>query len=70
MLVHACTECETISINRIAADDDPKTVLAVFQSSLSLDHSIFSVQQNILMLRMEDAQLIQTQLYGLQMEPF
>jgi hypothetical protein len=67
MLVHECTECETLSINRIAADDDTKTVLDVFQSSLKME---FSTHQNILMLRMEDAQLIQTQLYGLQMEPF
>jgi hypothetical protein len=70
MLVHTCTECDTLSINRIAADDDPQTVFGVFQSSLNLDPSIFFVQQNVLMLRMEDAQLIQTQLYGLQMEPF
>lgn len=70
MLVHTCVECETISINRIAADDDPQTIFGVFQSSLNLDPSIFFVQQNVLMLRMEDAQLIQTQLYGLQMEPF
>lgn len=70
MLVHACTECDTLSINRIAADDDPQTVFGVFQSSLSLDPSTLFVQQNILILRMEDAQLIQTQLYGLQMEPF
>src|SRR4026209_2498083 len=26
MLVHACTECNAVSINRIAADDDPETV--------------------------------------------
>jgi hypothetical protein len=70
MLVHACTECETSSINRIAADDDPKTVLAIFQSSLEMDHSTCHMQQNIQMLRMEDTELIQTQLYGLQMEPF
>lgn len=70
MLVHVCTECETISINRIAADDDPTMVLDVFQASLKLETSMISMQQNILMLRMEDADLIQTQLYGLQMEPF
>jgi hypothetical protein len=67
MLVHACMECNSISINRIAADDDPETVLGVFQLSLKLD---FSMGQNIQMLRMEDVDLIQTQLYGLQMEPF
>src|SRR6187549_2977857 len=41
MLVHACTDCESISINRIAADDDLEMILAAFQSSLRLDHAIF-----------------------------
>src|SRR5512134_2401456 len=36
MLVHECTECKALSINRIAADDDPETVMAVFQDSLTL----------------------------------
>lgn len=66
MLVHACSECESISINRIAADDDPQMIMAVFRSSLSLEH--FHDQQDILLL--QDAKIIQKQLYGLQMEPF
>jgi hypothetical protein len=61
MLVHACTECESISINRIAADDDPEQVLAVFRSSL--DGRQFH-EQDISILCAEDAGLVQAQLYG------
>jgi hypothetical protein len=61
MLVHACTECTTISINRIAADDDPQTVLAVFRSSLE---SRQFQEQDISILREEDLELVQAQLYG------
>jgi hypothetical protein len=66
MLVHTCVDCQTVSINRIAADDDPQTILAVFHSSLSLEY--FRDQDEILLL--QDAEIIQKQLYGLQMEPF
>ena len=37
MLIHLCTECNTLSINRIAADDIPGTVFAVFEGSFRLD---------------------------------
>lgn len=37
MLIHKCTACGRISINRIAADDDPKAILKVFERSLKLD---------------------------------
>ena len=36
MLVHLCTDCGDISINRIAADDDVDTLLEVFDASLVL----------------------------------
>jgi len=35
MLIHECTDCNTLSINRIAADDDPDTIMEIFYSSLS-----------------------------------
>ena len=34
MLVHLCTGCASVSINRIAADDDPDCMLQVFKDSL------------------------------------
>ena len=36
MLVHLCTDCGNVSINRIAADDDASTLLEIFNASLTL----------------------------------
>ena len=36
MLIHECVECQALSINRIAADDDSATVMSVFEESLTL----------------------------------
>ena len=66
MLVHQCTECNTLSINRIAADDDSDTVLAVFQESLALDRSmqVLCQQNGITILTQKDSKIVHTQLYG------
>ena len=66
MLIHECTECKTLSINRIAADDDSATVMAVFQESLTLSHQIRAIckEQGIVTLDAEDMEIIYTQLYG------
>jgi len=66
MLVHECTECRTLSINRIAADDDPETVMAVFRESLSPGQRVQAACQEygILILKAEDTRIVQTQLYG------
>jgi hypothetical protein len=70
MLIHQCTECQTLSINRIAADDDSATVLAIFQTSLQPGHQIHALCQEygIAMLKTEDKHLVYTQLYGHQAE--
>jgi hypothetical protein len=70
MLIHQCMDCLTLSINRIAADDDSGTVMALFQESLGLGHQIHTLcQENgIVMLKTEDAQFVYTQLYGNQVE--
>ena len=36
MLIHQCSACDRLSINRIAADDDPDLMLEVFERSLTL----------------------------------
>ncbi len=36
MLIHECTGCGKISINRIAADDNEETILKVFDESQKL----------------------------------
>lgn len=36
MLVHKCSVCGKLSINRLAADDDEAVIISLFNSSLSL----------------------------------
>ncbi len=36
MIIHQCIECESLSINRVAADDFPDVILDIFWDSLSL----------------------------------
>jgi hypothetical protein len=39
MLVHLCRECGKVSINRLAADDDPEKVLEIFETRLTWERS-------------------------------
>jgi RNHCP domain len=66
MLIHTCIECGVLSINRIAADDDSETVIAVFQEAFVLDHQIRVLcrQQEILILGVEHTEMVYAQLYG------
>lgn len=70
MLIHQCTECSALSINRIAADDDAETILAIFQGSLELGYAAHALcrESGIVMLKAEDINTVYTQLYGLQTE--
>lgn len=70
MLVHQCTECKALSINRIAADDDSETALTVFQESLALARQMYILceENRIVMLKAGDAKIVYTQLYGRQAE--
>lgn len=67
MLVHICMDCNAVSINRIAADDDPESVLAVYHSSLDVGHP-FVNGQGITILNAEDMDAVYTQLYGQNVE--
>jgi len=66
MLIHECVECRSLSINRIAADDDPGTIASVFQESLKFGCESYSLylQQGIIPLEAKDSQIVYTQLYG------
>src|SRR5512138_1057286 len=66
MLIHRCSACQILSINRIAADDDPETVMAVFQESFALDHHVRGLcqQYGIAILNAEHTEIVSTQLYG------
>lgn len=64
MLIHQCTECGGLSINRIAADDDPDSVMDVFFHAQTLD-SLFHGEcreQGIVILA--DVEIVSEQLYG------
>lgn len=67
MLVHRCGDCSKLSINRIAADDQPMMIEQIFRTSLvmdvitrdDLDHA------QIHTLRADDEAMLYSQLYGL-----
>ena len=65
MLVHYCTECEMISINRIAADDDAEAVLALCEPLLDAALAASLLHQGIRLLGRQDRQAVQVQLFGL-----
>ena len=66
MLIHECEDCRTLSINRIAADDDPATILSIFEGSLSYGTNLQSrmTSQGILLLTEEHRSLVQVRLFG------
>lgn len=66
MLVHRCNECGKLSLNRLAADDDPETVLETFKASLVLDeHTRAALAENdIRTLQMSDFHILRLRLFG------
>lgn len=70
MLVHQCTGCATISINRIAADDIPQILLEVLNKSPdSVDFPKAAKRTyEIRLLSISDANLVQVMLFGRGME--
>jgi len=67
MLIHRCSECRKLSINRIAADDLTERLLDIFHTSIGLDGS---TQQHLKasgigLLMGADHKLVITQLHGL-----
>jgi ribosomal protein L37AE/L43A len=66
MLVHRCTNCNRLSINRVAADDDPTKLLAVFKNSSLEMHLLQQIcqEQGILLLKRSDKSLVHTRLFG------
>jgi len=66
MLIHECRECGSLSINRIAADDDSESILEVFNASLQNNYQLRprSEADGIIMLGREDGELVRRQLFG------
>jgi hypothetical protein len=66
MLIHACTGCDRLSINRIAADDDTQAIFDVFEASLALDEATLERLRlsGIEPLTAGQAGIVRTQLLG------
>ncbi len=70
MLIHECVECRTLSINRIAADDDSETVFSVFHESFTWSQELKALfmQHGIVPLNAADREIVYSQLYGRHVE--
>jgi len=68
MLIHRCTGCGKLSINRIAADDDAVAIYQVFNRSLALTVKWKETLKNegIRLLGATDLTVVYSQLFGWQ----
>jgi hypothetical protein len=64
MLIHQCSECGTLSINRIAADDHPDSVMDVFYESRALPRQLRAECESQGILILEEETNVTLQLYG------
>ncbi len=66
MVIHQCHDCGQISINRIAADDEPEMVLKIFKDSQHLNQEILDKlkEESIRSLTKEDGKEVMIQLFG------
>jgi hypothetical protein len=64
MLIHQCVDCETLSINRIASDDDAATLMTVFNTSIENHIHSLCDRHGILALQANDHDVLNRQLYG------
>ena len=71
MLVHMCTDCERISINRIAADDVPQAIMEVFEASQGISARLWQQDRagKINLLGSESFEIVYQQLYGQTIRP-
>ncbi len=71
MLIHACMGCEALSINRIAADDDPQRVFSVYKESLRLCEPtrLRMEAEAICILKVADMEMVQVLLFGRELRP-
>ena len=66
MIVHKCTGCKIYNINRIAADDTPEKIIALFDASLKLSKKEKEkiAKEHIDLCEEKDRKEIMVQLYG------
>ena len=66
MLVHLCTACDCVNINRIAADDTCREILDLFDRSLSLPKRQRALieKAGVMLLQASDRDALQIGLFG------
>ena len=66
MVIHECTICEKIVINRIAADDSATSLLAVFESSFASSAAFRArlAHSGVSFLTADDSNLVWQRLFG------
>lgn len=66
MLIHLCSICGKISINRIASDDFAEEIIVIFEESQALDERRRTelIKESIYLLGMGDKEEVFTQLFG------
>jgi hypothetical protein len=66
LLVHHCTQCGALNINRIAADDPEDLILSVFEKSPTLPQEVVEKlkEQNISLLSEKEKPLLSEKLFG------
>lgn len=66
MIIHICTKCGIININRIAADDPYYKIAEIFNESMSMDSDLKrKISENgITLLGADDIEDINTSFYG------
>ncbi len=66
MVIHLCSVCGSISVNRIAADDDARKLLQIYTDSIQAELAPFwkSINDSIQPLGTADARLVIRQLFG------
>lgn len=65
MVIHLCTDCSKVSINRIAADDLPEMIYRIFENSVISDEVIAQLEEGeINVLTSDQAEMVFTRLFG------
>lgn len=66
MLVHRCLSCGDLSLNRIAADDDPMAILEAFERGATSSGQLQQIcfEQGIFLLQESDRPDVEACLYG------
>ena len=66
MIVHRCEDCGTFALNRIAADDDTESIVAIYQKSIHLDGHVqrLLAEDGITLLGAAEEQIVKWQLFG------